>query len=86
MNQKIKKYLNSLFEGLNISDELKEELSLNLNDKYEDLINTDPSTLYCFGTSVTSGKADTPESSCKDPNAIDFKIKVSSGKVTITND
>lgn len=49
-------------------------------------INTDPSTLFCFGTSVTSGKADTPESSCKDPNAIDFKIKVSSGKVTITND
>ena len=49
-------------------------------------IKTDPSTLFCFGTSVTSGKADTPESSCKDPNAIDFKIKVSSGKVTITND
>lgn len=38
MNQKIQNYLNQLFEGLHISDELKEELSLNLNDKYEDLI------------------------------------------------
>ncbi len=49
-------------------------------------INTDPSALFCFDTSVTSGKADTPQSSCKDPNAIDFKIKVSSGKVIINND
>lgn len=49
-------------------------------------INADPRALFCFDTSVTSGKVNTPESSCKDPNAIDFKIKVSSGKVTISND
>lgn len=49
-------------------------------------IKTDPNSLFCFDTNVTSGKAVTPNSSCKDPNAIDFYIKVSSGKVIISND
>ncbi len=74
MNQTIEKYLNTLFEGLNLSDELKEELSLNLNDKYDDLINdgVDPETAY---KQVIAGIGDIEELS-QTPNNINQNVEI----------
>lgn len=74
MNKKIEKYLNSLFKGLNISDELKEELSLNLNDKYDDLINegVDENTAY---KQVIAGIGDIEELS-QTPNNINQNVEI----------
>lgn len=74
MNQTIEKYLNTLFEGLDISDELKEELSLNLNDKYDDLINDGVDAVTAY-KQVIAGIGDIQELT-QAPNNINQSVEI----------